>query len=125
MGNLLFGALKGANAGADSVSNARYCRLIPDRNQRQMCYFSQRDKDASPDTTGLSYAADEDNLGPKSCRDLSERTLLLLIYGHLNTMQQLHARPVQLIKSGIPWKAIFFRTILRLYFIFRNDSNGD
>lgn len=125
MENLLFGAQKEANASADSVSNARYCRWIPDRNQKQMCYYSQRDKDVSPDTTGLSYASDDDNFSPKSCRDLSERTLIVLIYGHLNTMQQLHARPVEIIKSGIPWKAIFFGIILRLYFIFQNDSNGD
>lgn len=91
MGNLLFGALKGANASADSVSNVRYCRWIPDRNQKQMCYYSQRDKDASQDTAGLSYASDDGNFSPKSCRDLSEGTLIVLIYGHLNTMQQLRS----------------------------------
>lgn len=91
-GEFSVGALKRANADADSVSNSCYYTLIPDRmryhKEKRMCYCSKRQRHFSG-RDQIELHIRWWHFSSKFCRDLSERTLII-IYGHLNTMQQLH-----------------------------------
>lgn len=50
--------------------------------------------------------------------------MLILIYGHLNTMQQLRIRPAYFIKIKNSMESRHFK-ILHFYFIFQNDFIDD